>query len=142
MPMFSVSLQLIDDVDVFYRSFSNLITRPQLLLLAFERELTVSARYYGPALRAAVDAVAAAPIVIAIDDHHVRARAVAVCPLQFSRVTRACASLQDVHVTLKFIGACGDGRSQQVGAGNSQSNSPFRCWLCSTHVDRCVCVCG
>ena len=77
MPMFSVSLQLIDDADVFYRSFSNLITRPQLLLLAFERELTVSARYYGPALRTAVDAVAAAPIVIAIDDHHVRARAVA-----------------------------------------------------------------
>jgi hypothetical protein len=94
MPMFSVSLQLIDDADVFYRSFSNLITRPQLLLLAFERELTVSARYYGPALRAAVDAVAAAPIVITIDDDHVRARAachqslrVGVCVLTF---TRAC----------------------------------------------------
>lgn len=77
MPMFSVSLQLIDDADVFFRSFSNLITRPQLLLLAFERELTVSARCYGPALRAAIDAVAAAPIIIPIDDHHVRARAAA-----------------------------------------------------------------
>ena len=87
MPMFSVSLQLIDDADVFYRSFSNLITRPQLLLLAFERELTGSARYYGPALRTAVDAVAAAPIVIAIDDHHVRARAACRHSLRVTRVS-------------------------------------------------------
>jgi hypothetical protein len=70
-PMYSVSIQLIDDPDVFYRSFSNLITRPQLLLLAFERELTESARAYGPELRSAIDLLSRAPIVVPVDENQV-----------------------------------------------------------------------
>jgi hypothetical protein len=72
MPMFSVSVQVMDDVDVFHRGFSNLVTRPQLLLLAFERELTSSSREYGPALRTALESACAAPVVISLNDHHVR----------------------------------------------------------------------
>lgn len=53
----------------------------------------------------------------------------------------ACLTMQDVHVTMKFFCACGDARSQQVGAGNAQSNSQYRCWLCATPADRYVATC-
>jgi hypothetical protein len=72
LPMFSVSVQLIDDPEVFYRSFSNLITRPQLVLLAFERELTESVRIYGSSLRQAIMAVAESPVVINVDENQVQ----------------------------------------------------------------------
>jgi len=100
LPMFSVSLQLIDDTDVFYRSYSNLITRPQLLLLAFERELTDSVRSYGLMLRDAITAVAASPVVIAVNDNQVctTARRSFDCSVSdrshvLSRCYRTCTSL-------------------------------------------------
>jgi len=97
MPMFSVSLQLIDDPDVFYRSYSNLIARPQLLLLAFERELTDSVRSYGLMLRAEISAVAASPIVITVNDHQV-------CPSRGVRCVIACCLRATVWLTCTIAG--------------------------------------
>jgi hypothetical protein len=148
MPMFSVSVQLMDDLDVFHRGFSNLITRPQLLLLAFERELTSSSREYGTTLRTALESACAAPMLIPLNDHHVCCAAVTTSrrrrcahqrlALTFSLVSilvlprfTLIPSLQDVRFQFKYFCSCGDGRSQQIGAGNMQSNSHYRCWLCA-----------
>ena len=101
MPMFSVSLQLIDDPEVFYRSYSNLITRPQLLLLAFERELTESVRSYGLMLRAAISAVAATQIVITVNEHQV-------CLLYSDRCAIACCLRATVWLTCPVVGCARD----------------------------------
>lgn len=149
MPMFSVSVQVIDDLDVFHRGFSNLITRPQLLLLAFERELTSSAREYGTTLRTALESACGTPVVISLTDHHVRPHSLSLrftplcppAPLLRSNAllllilvlshSPLVPSSQDVRVQFKYFCSCGDGRSQQIGAGNMQSNSHYRCWLCT-----------
>lgn len=70
-PLYSCSLRVMDDVEQFYRGFSHLITRPQLLLLACERELTVSVTAYGAVLRQAIESICAEPFEITAGDREV-----------------------------------------------------------------------
>lgn len=111
LPIFSVSVQAVDDPAVFVRGWSNFITMPLLVLLAFERSTLDTTRYYGP---------------------HLRTQIAAACTAPFQLRSRN----RTVSITIRYFGSCGDAKSQQANSGNACSSSEYRCWLCNTPTTR------
>jgi hypothetical protein len=73
LPVYSVSAQLMDALDLYERRHTQAVTRPLLLLLACERPLTESERYYGQFIREQLSVATADPFECSLPDGKVRA---------------------------------------------------------------------
>ena len=73
LPVYSVSAQLMDALDLYERRHTQAVTRPLLLLLACERPLTESERYYGQFICEQLTVATADPFECSLPDGKVRA---------------------------------------------------------------------